>query len=109
MNITIGTILAFIVGLSTFIGAITAIGAFIGKIYKKQVEKIVDPIYKILTEIKLDQCKDYLVEFLARKERGEKIDTEEEQRAFERYDLYTSLGGNSYIHNKWVKSMEKEG
>ena len=50
-NITIGQVVTFIIGLSTFIGALTGIFTFVGKIYEKQVKKIVEPINNSLIEI----------------------------------------------------------
>ena len=106
-NITIGQVVTFIIGLSTFIGALTAIFTFVGKIYEKQVKIIVVPINKSLIEIDLSQCKNFLVRFLADVEQGNKIDEVEKERAYEVYEHYTKIGGNSYIHSKWVKLMEE--
>ena len=106
-NITIGQVVTFIIGLSTFIGALTAISAFVGKIYEKQVKKIVEPINNSLIEIDLSQCKNFLVRFLSDVEQGNKIDEVEKERAYEVYEHYTKIGGNSYIHSKWVKLMEE--
>ena len=106
-NITIGQVVTFIISLSTFIGALTAIFTFVGKIYEKQVKKIVEPINNSLIEIDLSQCKNFLVRFLSDVEQGNKIDEVEKERAYEVYEHYTKIGGNSYIHSKWVKLMEE--
>lgn len=106
-NITIGQVVTFIIGLSAFIGALTGICTFVGKIYEKQVKKIVGPINNSLIEIDLSQCKNFLVRFLADIEQGNKIDEVEKERAYEVYEHYTKIGGNSYIHSKWVKLMEE--
>jgi len=88
---------------ASFITAITVICTFI----KKVIIKGFEPIYKKIDELDINQCKNYLVTFLKSKEKGEKIDEVEEQRAYEVYDHYIKdLKGNSYIHDKWEKLMK---
>ena len=90
-KITIGeiaTALAFIVALITSI-------KYIAKELKDQVSRIIDPINKSIEDIDAERCKDYLVRFLADKEKGIKMDEVEEERAYECYDKYT----NKYHQN----------
>ena len=89
----IANTLAFIL---TLIGSISALLVRIKKILAKQLE----PLDR-------NQCKNYLVRFLADVERGEKLDDIEIERAYEAYDHYVKdLKGNSYIHDKWNKLMK---
>ena len=56
----------------------------------------------------MENCKNFLVSFLARCDRGEYIDEIEKERFWEQYEHYRELGGNAYIGNK-VESLRKEG
>lgn len=105
-NITIGQIIKFVIGLSSLIGALTIIITAVCKIYSRQVKKIIDPLTNSIKEIDIAQCKNFLVRFLADVEQGNEIDEVERERAFEVYEHYIKLGGNSYIHNKWSKLIE---
>lgn len=88
---------------ASFITAITVICAFVQKIINKGFA----PIYKKIDALDESHCKNYLVTFLKAKERGEKMDDAEIQRAYEVYDHYwKDLKGNSYIHDKWEKLMK---
>jgi len=87
---------------ASFITAITVICAFL----KTILDNAFKPIYKKIDKLDENQCKNYLVTFLKAKEKGEKMDEVEEQRAHEVYDHYTNdLKKNSYIHTKWEKVM----
>ena len=88
---------------ASFVTAVTTICAFL----KKVINKGFEPLNKKIDKIDENQCKNYLVTFLKAKEKGEKMDEVEEQRAYEVYDHYTKdLNGNSYIHDKWEKIMK---
>lgn len=102
-QITLGQVsdtIAFIIVFASSLG-----GFLVGikKIFSKQLE----PLNSTLRQLDINQCKNYLVRFLADIERGEKLDNVEIQRAYEAYDHYTNdLKCNSYIHDKWNKLMK---
>ena len=66
----------------------------------KDFEKKQDEILKRLDSVDLENCKNFLVTFLAEVGRGECKDETELQRFWEEYEHYQKLGGNSYIRNK---------
>lgn len=113
-------IILFIGSLATFLNSILIIIGFVSKA-KKPVDKAVDkrfqealkPITSKLDVIeeridKLDihQCRSYLVDYLSDKEAGIEKNDIQTKRAYEIYDHYCELGGNSYIHDKWEKIMK---
>lgn len=57
-------------------------------------------LMKRLDTVDIENCKNYLVTFLAEVQRGEIKDETEMQRFWEEYEHYQKLGGNSYIRNK---------
>ena len=92
-------ILDLIIKLSSLIVAVGVILSNINKIF--------NPIYKKINELEKNQCKNFLVRFLADVERGQKMDDIEVKRAHDVYDHYTNdLKQNSYIHDKWEKLMK---
>lgn len=108
----IGLALAFIAALVASIGSI-------GKVVKKAVEKAFKDATKDFTDrfdkldskvetIDMENCKNYLVTFLAEVARNELKDETEYQRFWEEYQHYKSIGGNTYIQHK-VEQLEKEG
>lgn len=102
-QITIGqieNILGFIV---TFISSISALLLGVKTILNKQLK----PLEESIEILDKNQCKNYLVRFLADIERGENFDDVEIKRAYDVYDHYVKdLKGNSYIHDKWEKLMK---
>lgn len=102
-DITLGSIAtwaAFIVGLG---GSIIAIINGV----KKAVSKLLEPVTKQITAVDMENCKNYLVRFLADVDRGEHIDEIERERFWEQYEHYCKIGGNSYIKDK-VNRLQKE-
>ena len=88
---------------ASFITSITVICTFL----KKVINKGFEPVYKKIDDLDESHSKNFLVTFLKHKERGEKMDDVEIQRAYEVYDHYIKdLKGNSYIHDKWEKLMK---
>lgn len=88
---------------ASLVTAVTTICAFL----KKVINKGFEPLNKKIDALDESHCKNYLVNFLKDKEKGEKIDEVIEQRAYEIYDHYVKdLHGNSYIHDKWEKLMK---
>jgi len=65
-----------------------------------RVDKRLDGLEKRLDSVGIENCKNYLVTFLAEAARGEIKDETELQRFWEEYEHYQKLGGNSYIKNK---------
>ena len=64
------------------------------------LDKRLDGLEKRLDSVDTENCKNYLVTFLAEAARGEIKDETELQRFWEEYEHYQKLGGNSYIKNK---------
>ena len=90
--------------LATLIGSCTAIYSALKKAIQKLFQIMTKDIHNEIARVDLENCKNYLVTFLARVERGEPVDEIEKQRFWEQYEHYSSNGGNSYIANK----VEKE-
>lgn|SRR5574344_2753219 len=81
----------------------------------EQLEPInnkLDKINDLLTTVQYDNCKNYIVEYLAKYDcvgnNCPVITTEETQRFWENYRTYEDLGGNSYVHNK-VEKLKSDG
>lgn len=92
-------IIDLIIKISSLIVAVGIIVANINKIFS--------PIYKKITELEKNQCKNFLVDFLARLENKEKTTDSQINRAYEVYDHYINdLKGNSFIKDKWEKFMD---
>lgn len=92
-----------IILIASFITAVSTILLAMHKILKKMFE----PINNKIDGLDLSQARNYLVDFLADIENGEKKDECQVERAYELYDHYTKdLHGNSYIHAKWEKVMK---
>ena len=115
-NISLGQIAAVITLLGIFIGAITGIitftKTFISKILKPIDQKI-DNLEKVATtgrnNIELELIKIILVNFINDIENGIYKSQIQKKNAYELYDRYKALGGNSYIHDRWEKlTMEKK-
>jgi len=106
-NITLGQISNLLVWIITFFGAVgtiaTTIIVFLNKIIKKQLK----PINEKIDKLDLNDCKNFLVRFLADVERGQAMDDVELKRAHDVYDHYRDdLHANSYIKDKWEKLMK---
>ncbi|MCI8654273.1 MAG: hypothetical protein HFJ48_00105 [Clostridia bacterium] len=110
-----------VISLATFLNAISVIITFIAKA-KKPIDKIVDNRFKEALEplnsklstieqrtdkIDENQCRNFLVDFLADVEVGIEKDEIQIKRAYEVYEHYTNdLHKNSYIHDKWERLMK---
>lgn len=102
-NITLGQISNVLLWIVTFGGAITTI--LVG--FKKIINKQLEPINKKIDKLDLNDCKNFLVRFLADVERGQEMDDVELKRAHDVYDHYRiDLHANSYIKDKWEKLMK---
>lgn len=74
----------------------------------ESIEKTQKEILKRIDTVDLENCKNYLVTFLAEISRGERKDDTEIMRFWEEYQHYESKGGNSYIHRK-VDELKERG
>ena len=71
------------------------------------MNKQFEPLYTKIDKLDINQCRNYLVDFLADVELGIKKDETQVKRAYEIYDHYVNdLRGNSYIHDKWERLMK---
>lgn len=111
-SITIGEIGIAI----TFIVGLISGGAYLKKNLKSWVQNslqndfnsIKEDIKSLrshIDEVDQENCKNFLVQFLAEVDRGSYIDEVELLRFWEEYEHYTSGGGNSYIKDK-VKKLQ---
>lgn len=92
-----------IILVASFITAVTVICAFC----KKVINKGFEPIYKRIDKLDVNQCRNYLVDFLSDYEAGITKDETQIKRAYEVYDHYINdLKSNSYIHDKWERLMK---
>ncbi len=114
-NISLGQIAAAITFLGVLIGGITGLIAF----SKSFIQKILKPIDQKMehleavastgrNNIELELIKIILVNFINDIEQGNPKTDIQKKNAYELYDRYQSLGGNSYIHECWEKLI-KEG
>ena len=104
-NITLGEIFHALKFIIEFVGIVGTILFGSKKIINKQLE----PINKKIIKIDENQCRNFLVDFLADIDNGIKKDDVQIKRAYEVYEHYTNeLHKNSYIHDKWEKAR-KEG
>ena len=102
-SITLGQISNTLAWIVAFAGSITAIVIALKRIIEKQLS----PINHKIEKLDINQCRNYLVEFLADVENGIKKDEAQIKRASEVYDHYKDdLHGNSYIGDKWEKLMK---
>lgn len=77
----------------------------------KQNEKIltkINDVEKRIDKVDMENCKNYLVTFMAEVRRGEVKDSTEYQRFWEEYDHYISKGGNSYVR-QGVEDLKLKG
>ena len=79
----------------------------ISTITNKRVKKQ-DDIKEEIKQIQLDNCKNYLVQAIAKVESGQELSPVERERYWENYDTYVKLGGNSYIHSE-TERLKKGG
>lgn len=88
----------------------TIINTFISKNTSKKVETMQElkkDIKKDLDSVKYENDKTYLTDFLSELEAGTPKSPIQIKRAYEIYEEYTKLNGNSYVHNKWEELVKK--
>ena len=103
-SITLGDIATW----ATFIVALVGSVAAIIRGVIKATAKLLEPIQKQITAVDMENCKNFLVTFLASCERGEKHDEIEMERFHEQFEHYKNIGGNSYIKDKVLK-LQRDG
>lgn len=103
-QITLGDIAAW-AGFAVMLGG--SVAAII-KGVKKVVEKIIAPLFEQIRSVDRENCKNFLVTFLAELERGQEHDQIELERFHEQFEHYKAIGGNSYIKAK-VEKLQKAG
>lgn len=108
----ISATLTFILALGGSVAAIIAgVKKVLKSLFKEQMENIgkrLDKQEEQIKKIDLENCKNFLVSYLAKAEDGGARDEIETQRFWEEYEHYTSQGGNSYIKEK-VKKLQQQG
>lgn len=97
----IARVAAFAVAL---VGSIAAIIRGVNK----AVGKLLEPVVKQIESVDRENCKNFLVTFLAETERGQEHDQIELERFHEQFEHYKAIGGNSYIKAK-VDKLQKAG
>lgn len=114
-QITIGQIA---VAVTFLVGIISGVTVLLTNIKKWIKNSMNEPLNEIKEEIKglneridevdMESCKNFLVNFLAEVDKGERIDEIEKERFFEQYTHYSKKGGNSYIKHK-VDKLQDQG
>lgn len=103
-NITLGDIATWAAFLAAFGGSVAAIIRGVNK----AVGKLLEPVVKQIESVDRENCKNFLVTFLAETERGQEHDQIEVERFHEQFEHYKAIGGNSYIKAK-VDKLQKSG
>lgn len=108
----VGEFIAFLVAFIGGLGYLNkTLKSWLTKLITDQQESIngrIDCVGKQLTKLTLATCKNFLVRCLADLERGEDLSETEKARFHEQLSIYTELGGNSYIINRY-EQLHKEG
>lgn len=114
-SITIGQIFEWAVWLSGGIGAMFALYKPLKEGFHKALKSELDPIKQKLDELEQrmdianrERAKNFVIRFLADMEQGEPIDQDELHCFWDNYQIYQSLGGNTYVHDK-VEKLRKVG
>lgn len=114
-GITIGQIFEWAIFLVGGVGAIAALGKMakngLHQALKSELQPISDKLEKLEQKHDLsdrEHAKNYIVRFLADVEQGQPIDQDELHCFWDNYEIYKSMGGNSYIHDK-VEKLRKQG
>ncbi len=107
----IGGIITLLVGLISGVGYLSqSTKKWIKNALKEQMDGIegkINTINSRLDKVDLESTKNYLVTFLSDVERGKDASEIELERFHEQYQHYQSLGGNSYIKDKYERLKNK--
>ncbi len=109
----ISVVVLFIVGLIKGVKELKkSIKEFLQTLLKDQFKGVNDKLDEMqyaITKLDTQECKNFIVRYLADVERGDYIYESEQQRFWEEYDHYIDdLHENSYI-KEWVNRLRKEG
>ena len=107
-EITLGQISAAVLFLVALGGGVVVLVKWIRGVIVKVMQEELEPMKKQLMAVDLENCKNYLVMYLASVDRGEKKDPIEEERFYEEFEHYCKIGGNSYIKTK-VEQLKAAG
>ncbi len=114
-QITLGDLAAwagFIVALGGSVAAIVnGVKKALKAMFDQQMQAInarMDKQEEAISRTDMENCKNFLVPFLAECERGQEHDQIELERFHEQFSHYTKIGGNSYIAAK-VEKLQKDG
>ena len=99
-QITLGQISAGVLFLTALVGGIIVLVKWIRAVIVKVMQEELEPLKKQVQAVDLENCKNYLVTFLADAEKGVYKDAIEQERFWEEYEHYQKIGGNSYIKTK---------
>lgn len=105
-NLTILQVVEFVIKLAAFCGACGVIFGLVSKVFTKKVSELIEPLNQRITAIEMDSLKNYLVMICDRLERGCEVSEIEQERFWESYEKYKSIGGNSYIKSKVEKLQQ---
>lgn len=97
--------------LATWAAFLAAFGGSVAAIIRgvnKAVSKLLEPLSEQIKSVDRENCKNFLVTFLAEVERGQDHDQIELERFHEQFEHYKAIGGNSYIKAK-VDKLQKAG
>lgn len=76
--------------------------------FNNEIQQLKKDFKNQLNNIQLENDKTFLTDFLSDLENGVTKSDIQIKRAYEVYEEYVGLNGNSYIHNKW-EELVKEG
>ena len=114
-QITLGDIATWAAFIAAFAGSVGTIVAAVRKTIKKlfdeqtkDINARLDRQEAAIKKVDLENCKNFLVSYLAKVEREGATDEIETARFWEEYQHYTDNGGNSYIKEK-VAKLKQQG
>ena len=114
-NISLGDIADWIKVIAALITGCTVIYKLVSVAFKKALNNSINPVVEKLETLERkhdlsdrEHAKNFVICFLADVEQGEPIDPDELHCFWDNYELYKSMGGNSYVHDK-VEKLKKEG
>lgn len=107
-NLTLGQISAAVLFLTALVGGIILLVKWIRSVIVNVMKAELEPMQRQLAAVDLENCKNYLVMYLASVDRGESKDAIEEERFYEELEHYYKIGGNSYIKTK-VEQLKAAG
>jgi hypothetical protein len=114
-NLTFGDVSSALTLLVAFIGSV----AFLHKKLKlwltqalddqfQAIDKEMQSLQERMDRVDLEGCKNFLVKVISDIDNGDIIGETEQERFWEQYEYYKSLGGNTYISKK-IEKLEHEG